>query len=199
MERDQRSLSRVPRHPLSPLDSPRVLTSHQGPLLLSRPSIALGIGFLVLAGVLLTACGTGGSGDEQADGVPLYFEPIGAGNRASISDSTEIVLRSREEWYAYRDSLRPGVAFDSVDFTQAIVLLAALPQTTSGYGIEFVSVEVWDSLVVADYVVNAPSEDCLTAIAEVVPFQAILVRRTELPVQFRRSMDEYRCTFGPRR
>lgn len=129
----------------------------------------------------------------------LYFEPIGYGRRALLTDTVEIAIRSSELWDLYRDSLDSVAPFDSVDFTQAIVLLAALPQTTSGYLIEFVSVDVIDTLVVAEYVVEAPSDDCLTATALTVPFQAVLVRRTDFPVEFRRIDEEYRCTFGPPR
>lgn len=158
--------------------------------------------FLIVAVLVVGVAGCfgqGAPGDEDVAGVPLYFEPIGQGLRANLSDTTEVVFRDRASWLPISDSLRPPAPFDSVDFDQAIILVAALPQTTSGYALEFTSVEERDSVVVADYLVSAPSDDCLTGYAEVVPFQVILVRRTELPVEFVRSVEEYRCTFGPRR
>lgn len=138
---------------------------------------------------------------EIPEGEPLYFEPIGYGRRASLTDTVkiEVAIRDRTTWEAYRDSLNPIAPFDSVDFSQAFLLLAALPQTTSGYSIDFVSVEALDSAVVAEYVLSEPSEDCLTSLADVVPFQVVLVRRTDLPVRFHHTVEEYRCTFGPRR
>lgn len=148
----------------------------------------------------MSACAGENNGVETADeGVPLYFEPIGQGHRANMSDTVEAVARNREQWIPISDSLRPPTPFDSVDFSQAILLVAALPQTTSGYLLEFTSVEQLDTVVVAEYLVSVPSDDCLTAHADVVPFQVVLVRRTELPVRFERSVEEYRCTFGPRR
>lgn len=160
---------------------------------------ALRIGLVVLAGLFAACMGDGVDGDADVEGVPLYFEPIGQGHRANLSDTVEAVIRDRDEWQPLRDSLRPIASFDSVDFEQAVVLVAALPQTTSGYTVEFTSVDQRDTVVVAEYLVSAPSDDCLTAHADVVPFQAILVRRTDQPVEFVRSIEEYRCTFGPRR
>lgn len=157
---------------------------------------------VVVAALVLgvAACsGQGAPGDEDVEGMPLYFEPIGQGLRANLSDTTELVVRDRASWLPISDSLRPSAPFDSVDFDQSVVLIAALPQTTSGYTLEFTSVEERDSVVVAEYLVSAPSDDCLTGHAEVVPFQVIQARRTELPVEFVRSVEEYRCTFGPRR
>lgn len=129
---------------------------------------------------------------------PLYFEPIGMGQRAMLGDTMEVAIRDEAAWAAYRDSLRPMAPFKEVDFSQAMVLLAALPQQASGYSVEFTSVEQTDSTVVATYVVSEPGPDCLTSIAETVPFGAILVRRAEGPVRFVREREEYSCTFGRR-
>ncbi len=149
---------------------------------------------------LLTACILAGcgQGDTETDPAPasevLYFEQIGYGQRGALSDSVELVIRSPEEWAVYRDSLIPTAPFDSVDFAQTVIMLVALPQPTSGYSIEFVTVEDFDSVAVAEYVVSAPADDCLTAFAKSVPFSAIMVRRTEKPVRFERETEEYRCT-----
>ena len=137
--------------------------------------------------------------DSEPETEVLYFEPIGYGRSGSLSDTTEVVLRSEEAWQTYRDSLNSVAPFVEVDFSQSVVLLAALPQETSGYSIDFLSVEEGDSIAVAHYVVSIPAEDCLTAIATAVPFQAVMVRRTDKPVQFTREVEEYRCTFGRRR
>lgn len=158
---------------------------------------------LILAAAVCTAIF--GCGDSEADedavaeAEVLYFEPIGYGRSGTLSDTTEIVLRTEEEWLSYRDSLNPVAPFADVDFTQSVVLLVALPQETSGHSIDFLSVEESDSNAVAHYVVSVPAEDCLTAIADAVPFQAVMVRRTDKPVQFTHELEEYRCTFGRRR
>ena len=153
----------------------------------------------VLSTLLLAGCGKSHEEPEPETITPLYFEPIGYGQNAALADTTIIAIRDAMTWKAYLDSLSPIAPFDSVDFSQAIVLLAALPQTTSGFIIEFVSVEERDSRAVAEYLVNAPGSDCLTGHTESVPFQAILVRRTNLPIRFQAHTKEYRCTFGPPR
>lgn len=183
-----------------PTRSLDVSSIRQPPILGLLPARCAPVAIVLLALILFLGCGTGEPAEEVSfDMASLYFEPIGYGRQATLSDTLEIAIRSHEVWEAYRDSLRPVAPFDSVDFTQVVVLLAALPQTTSGYSIEFTSVDVVDSLVVAEYVVGVAGEDCLTTYATTVPFQAVLARRTDLPVEFRRSEEEYRCTFGPRR
>lgn len=167
-----------------------------------RPSLAgpLASAPLLFALLLLPGCTLEETADEaNADTESFYFEPIGYGQRAAIRDTIEVALRDQEAWDGYRDSLNPIAPFRSVDFSQAIVLLVALPQSTSGHSIDFASVDRIDSMVVAEYVVNVPGEDCLVAFSESVPFQAVLVRRTDLPVRFEHTTEEYRCTFGPRR
>ena len=150
--------------------------------------------------ILIQGCGDSDVGAEaEPQSEVLYFEPIGYGQSGSLTDTTETVLRTEEEWAAFRDSLRPIAPFKPVDFSQGVILLVALPQGTSGHIIEFVSVEERDSVTLAEYVVSIPAEDCLTATANAVPFQAVMVRRTDLPVRFKHDTEEYRCTFGPRR
>lgn len=156
--------------------------------------------FALLSVCTMPGCVGNDEGIDTAYGSEvLYFEQIGYGQRGSLKDSTEIALRSPQEWAIYRDSLKPIAPFDSVDFEQGIVMLVALPQESSGHSINFVNIEAHDSVTVAEYVVSAPAEDCLAAFAETVPFTAVMVRRTDNPVRFEREIEEYRCTFGRRR
>lgn len=154
--------------------------------------------FATLLLTMIPGCG-GVEAETEPQSEVLYFEPIGYGQSGSLRDTTEILIRTTDDWDVYRDSLNPIAPFKSVDFSQGVILLAALPQTTSGHIIEFITVEERDSVTIAEYVVNLPAEDCLTATAEAVPFQAVMVRRTDLPVRFVRETEEYRCTFGRRR
>lgn len=153
-------------------------------------------GTLTLVALLFIAgcSGTDAPREPESESTVLYFEPIGYGDRASLQDTTEIVIRDEQTWRAFADSLNPLAPFDSVDFSQALVLLAALPQTASGYSVEFVSIEENDSTAAAEYIVEIPGSDCLTGMADVVPFQAVLVRRTDKPFHFLRTTKEYRCT-----
>lgn len=153
----------------------------------------------LLSGFLLGGCGTESVSEEEPIPEPLHFASIGYGQHGPLKDTLEIVIRDRETWAAWQDSLRPVAPFLSVDFSQAMVILAALPQTTSGYAVTFLSLDRMDSAIVAEYLVEIPAEDCLTAAAESVPFQAVLTHPTDLPIRFKRLEEEYRCTFGPRR
>ncbi len=153
----------------------------------------------LLPGFLLGACSSESVSEEEPIPEPLHFASIGYGQHGPLKDTLEIVIRDQETWAAWQDSLRPVAPFLSVDFSQAMVLLVALPQITSGYAVTFLSLDRMDSAIVAEYLVEIPAEDCLTAAAESVPFQAVLTHPTDSPIRFKRVEEEYRCTFGPRR
>lgn len=144
--------------------------------------------------LLLTGCGDPPPPppEEPASEV-LYFEPIGFGMRAQFSDTTEVVIRDSTAWAAYQDSLTSTGTFQPVDFSQAIVLLAAVPAPTGGYTIEFDTVELVGDSLLAHYVVNVPGPDCITAMGLTTPFQVVLARRTDAPVRFVRRAEEYSC------
>lgn len=154
---------------------------------------------LLIPGFLLGGCTSESVSVEEPIPEPLHFAAIGYGQYGSLIDTLEIVIRDQETWAVWQDSLRPVEPFLSVDFSQAMVLLIALPQITSGYGVTFLSLDRMDSEIVAEYLVEIPAEDCLTAAALTVPFQAVLTPPTDLPIRFKRVEEEYRCTFGPRR
>lgn len=152
---------------------------------------------------MLAGCMPKPNGGQQAadESEPLYFEPIGTGHQTTLPGTAvvELAIRDSATWAAYQDSLRPLAPFKAVDFSQAMVLLVAVPQTTSGYSVDVTSVEQTDSTIIASYVLNEPGMDCLTASVQTMPFSAVLVRRAEGPVRFVRTREEYTCTFGRRR
>ncbi len=157
------------------------------------------IPLLLTAGLVFGGCNAPPEAVEEPLPEPVLFSAIGYGQYGTLRDTLEIVIRDPETWAAWQDSLRPVAPFLPVDFSQAVVLLAALPQTTSGYAVSFLSLDRLDTVLVAEYLVEIPSDDCLTAAAETVPFQAVLTPATDLPIRFKRLEEEYRCTFGPRR
>lgn len=121
------------------------------------------------------------------------FEPLGRGNQARL-DTAEVVLREAATWAAYQDSLRPLQPFETVDFSQEMVLLAAVPVPTGGYSVLFETVEkIADSLAVT-YVLSVPGNDCITTMGASVVFQAVRVARSDAPVHFIREAEPYRCT-----
>ncbi len=153
----------------------------------------------LMAGLLFGGCNGEPEAVEEPLPEPVLFSAIGYGQYGALKDTLEIVIRDQETWAVWQDSLRPVAPFRSVDFSQAIVLLAALPQITSGHAVSFLSLDRMDTVLVAEYLVEIPSDDCLTSAAESVPFQAVLTPATDLPIRFKRLEEEYRCTFGPRR
>lgn len=129
---------------------------------------------------------------------PLYFEEIGRGQNALIKDTTELAIYDEEVWLAYADSLYPLAPFKDVDFSQTFVILVAVPQVTSGYDIEFISVDKANDSLSVNYILNEPGEDCLEAAALTVPFSAVLVRRAEGSVTFIRTREDYPCSIRRR-
>jgi hypothetical protein len=143
--------------------------------------------FVPLA-ILLAGCQGSPDGDASVDlGVEsLYFEPVGMGQAGALSDTTEVVLRSPEQWSAIRDSLRAPEPFRPVDFSQTMLMVAALPQRSGGFRIQFESVEKEGDDIVASYAVYAPAADCITVMGRSLPFQVVAVRVAPGDVTFRR-------------
>ena len=99
-------------------------------------------------------------------------------------------------WAAYEDSLQPLRSFAAVDFSQAMVLLVALPAPSAGYTIDFTSIEKTGGTIVASYQVLEPGEDCLVAVASTTPFVAVLARRASGDVRFVRQRRDFPCRTG---
>jgi hypothetical protein len=123
----------------------------------------------------------------------LAFALLGQGQFARL-DTTERVVRDAAAWQALRDSLRPAVPFDSVDFTEEMLLLVAVPAPGGGYTIEFQRIEQAEEGWQARYILAEPGADCLTAQAQAVPFQVVRLPRTDTPIHFDRRHELYRCT-----
>ena len=157
---------------------------------------------LTLFSLLLSLPFISGCGEDEApppepveeEGEPLAFETVGQGFRASLQDTVETVIRDPERWAQLSGQFRPGQPFDSVDFDQVMVLLAALPVPAGGYDLRFETVERTDTAVVAQYLFAEPGDDCMAGMGQSVPFQAVAVPRVEGPVRFVRRTGTYRCT-----
>ncbi len=153
--------------------------------------------------LLVTALGLAFSGclkdsDEDASvevgSESLYFEAIGSGQAGSLTDTTEIVLRTESEWLGYGDSLRSPESFRPSDFSQTMLVLVALPQSSGGYRIQMESVEKGQDGLIASYVVYAPGPDCMVIRAQTLPFQVVAVRRAPGVITFRRRVVLESCS-----
>ncbi len=149
-----------------------------------------------LAVCLLAGCvsETGNPLPPPPEPEPLYFETLGRGISASLSDTTQIVIRDATEWAGFSPLLHTRLPMKKVDFSQVIVLLAAVPAPSSGYAVTFESVELSADSILARYVLMQPGEDCMTANAQTVPFEAVIVRRAEGPVHFERLREDVPCS-----
>ncbi len=123
----------------------------------------------------------------------LAFEVIGRGQQARL-DTSEIALRDAAAWTAYQDSLRPLQPFEPVNFSQEMVLLAAVPVPSGGYSVHFEAVEKNDDGLTAHYRLSIPADDCIATMGAGVAFEAVRLARTDGPVRFEHETEAYRCT-----
>jgi hypothetical protein len=133
-----------------------------------------------------------------SEGEYLVFEPIGMGQRGIVTDTLNAshwVLRDEASWLAAQDSLSPLGPFKTVDFDQAMVVVIALPAVSGGYSIEVASVERQVDRIAVEYVISEPSSDCIPVVGAALPFQAVRVRKDDLPVEFEERREPYRCTW----
>lgn len=132
----------------------------------------------------------------ETDTEVLYFEPIGRGNRAQLTDTTRVVVRDSATWAQLHPQFDPLVPFQAVDFRQAMVIAVAVPAPTAGYLVEVTAVEqAGDSLLVT-YTRTRPGDDCATALGRTVPFEVVLARRAEGTAVFREEIAYLACDLG---
>ena len=154
----------------------------------------------LLGALLLAATGCLGDTAERETEVTLSeafaFELVGRGQRTALdtTEATEVAIRTAEAWTAYQDSLTPLQPFNPVDFSQEMVLLAAVPVPAGGYGVEVETVEKQNDSLLVHYRLSTPGYDCMTALGRAIPFQAVRVGRTDAPVRFVQEQETYRCT-----
>ena len=151
-------------------------------------------GLLVLGGCNRTSESEPAAAEpEGAEPMAFYYESFARGQHAAFSDTTTLVIRDEETWAAYRDQLRSVQPAELIDFTQTMVLLAAVPTSAGGYFIEFEAVEKAGEEIVANYLLTAPGRDCLVIPAPAMPYEVVLTRRDEAPVRFEQRTTTYPC------
>ncbi|MFT4603857.1 MAG: hypothetical protein ACI9W4_000573 [Rhodothermales bacterium] len=144
--------------------------------------------------VLITGCGA--DSDILSEGDYLFFEAVGIGQSGSVTEVAEWVLRDSVAWVEAQTQLRPLAPFQSVDFTQSVVVVIAIPTDSGGYHIEVESVEEMEDHVLVSYLFHKPALDCITLSALAVPFQVVEVKRFEdKEVRFEHREQKYECTW----
>lgn len=156
---------------------------------------------LLACALLLAACDEGPQPApitaEDLVEEPLYFEPVGFGQRSLLEDTTRLLVRDPARWASLRDSLRPQNPFVPVDFDQAMVAVIALPVRSGGYDVTVESVLAVDSTIQIAYTLTRPGSDCITAYSPSTPFQAVLIRRAAGTPVFEQTLDTANCTTDP--
>lgn len=147
---------------------------------------------LLVAGLFLVGCAPTAEDIVETSEV-LVFERLGMGHSGTVRDTVQAVARTEAEWAALQQSVRPMEPFRKVDFTQYMVALVAVPTESGGYIVEVESVEEDEGVITVSYVLNTPKSDCVTLVAEAMPFQAVVVRRAEGDVHFSRRIERYSC------
>ncbi len=116
------------------------------------------------------------------------------GQSAAFADTVEVVVRDAESWGALLGRLETLLPMPPVDFSEVMVLLVAVPTPTGGTNILFESVEDDGQTWIATYSIGMPARDCRAIDGAAVPFQAVMVPRSDRPVRFEHSIEPYPCT-----
>ncbi len=149
---------------------------------------------LAALGIGLVGCGPEQDPEAVSETMAVYFESIGRGQSGAFTDTLEVVIRDSTEWDAVRAQLDTLLPFRDVDFSEAMVLLAAVPTPIGGSTIIFESVEDDGEHIIAMYQLGLPGRDCRSIEGAALPFQAVMVPRTDAPVRFEHNMARNPCT-----
>ncbi|PIQ63276.1 MAG: hypothetical protein COV99_03590 [Bacteroidetes bacterium CG12_big_fil_rev_8_21_14_0_65_60_17] len=142
--------------------------------------------------VALSACDDG-SEVTIDEGEVLPYEQIGFGQRAQSHEPIEELARDESEWNALAKRVRPLEPFKTVNFSQEMVALIAVPTESGGYAIEVDQAEVVRDTVVISYVVYTPGSDCISTMGLAQPFQAVSLKQAPGIVRFERRNERYSC------
>lgn len=137
-----------------------------------------------------------GCGEEEPTPEPILFESLGTGQSATFeADTTEVVVRTEEEWEAIREQMRPPQPFPPVDFDEDMVVVLARQARSGGYSVDVRRVERVGDEVVVRYVWGVPEDDCITIRGETTPFRVVAFERVEdADVRFEARRQIYRCS-----
>jgi len=133
--------------------------------------------------------------DDEPEIEAFYFETIGRGSASPAPDTTEVIVRDAEAWATYQERFQPPLPFKSVDFSQEMVILIAMPTETGGHSImvEAIEREENGTTVTIRYVLNEPGEFCVPFQNEDLPFQAVIMRPDDGPFVFEHRIEPMSC------
>lgn len=156
------------------------------------------LGILIIGAMALAGCTNEPEIDndfleELGDSEAVYFEPIGQGSQASFDQLTQTVVKDSAEWVSFSDKMRTVLPFRDVDFSQSMIAFAAVPSTHGGVTVQFESAERIENELVLSYLLGVPGQDCRVIDSPSVPFQAISIRKIDVPVTFEFRKETQHC------
>jgi hypothetical protein len=144
---------------------------------------------LLVGTLLISGCESQPVADTSPDEV-LYFETLGNG---SVRDTLEVILKDESSLQEMLAKIRPLGPIPEVDFTQVMVGLIAVPTESGGYVVEVKSIEKTGDHITVNYEFATPGQDCLTLQALSLPFQLVIIKRSEGQITFVRTSKPYSC------
>lgn len=161
----------------------------------THPTVSFRAGVIFLmAGGLLAACEREQDPEAISPSMAVYFESVGQGQSAAFTDTMEVVVRDSVAWARLEGQLDTVLPIERIDFSTTMALLAAVPTPMGGTNILFESVEDDGASLIATYSIGMPGRDCRVIDGHAVPFQVVIVPRSDAPVRFEHGAELYPCT-----
>ena len=154
--------------------------------------------FLLITGtftLLVAGCGSQPEMDTDIEVTEaVYFEVIGQGTSSSFTDTTQVVIKDLDSWNNYEANMKPVIPFPEIDFSQLMVIAIAVPVPITGVSVQVQSVERIGDDVVIDYQMGYPGDDCRPIDQQAIPYQVIMLPKTEANYRFSSTTEKYDCT-----
>lgn len=147
--------------------------------------------------------------ESPAGGLPLVdlpgqavaVTPVGdrySSHYSGFEQSARIVVEDAEQWAQVwsrlRGSQRPVPPLPAVDFSQEVVVVAAMgTRPNGGYSIRVQAAAVHEGSLTVRVVETSPGSHCVTTQAITTPTDVVRVARSGLPVRFTTATGVLNC------
>ncbi|MBE9129514.1 MULTISPECIES: protease complex subunit PrcB family protein [unclassified Coleofasciculus] len=127
------------------------------------------------------------------------FENIKQDWNSGLEEPFATVVKGNEDWKKLWIALHSiyfplNLPATEVNFTENMVIGVGLgSRPTSGYSVEIKEINVEEDKLVVNSVERQPGANCVTAQATSQPYHVVVVKRSDLPVQFNRTTEVFDC------